>query len=124
MFQNFFGFNFFGIKPDVNNLMRISGPFGDKFVLGSFLQKILPVFIYLVIKNNQLLNKIKISDLIIIILVFSLIYRSGDRSVLGLIILFSFVFFLTFKPLRKKSLLVLILFIIISGLFSIHNPSI
>ena len=124
MFQNFFGFNFFGIKPDVNNLMRISGPFGDKFVLGSFLQKILPIFIYLIIKNNQISNKIKISDLIIVILVFSLIYRSGDRSALGLIILFSFVFFLTFKPLRKKSLLVLILFIIISGLFSIHNPSI
>ncbi len=124
LFQNFFGFNFFGIKPDTNNLMRISGPFGDKFVLGSFLQKILPIFIYLIIKNYQISNKIKISDIIIVILVFSLIYRSGDRSALGLIILFSFIFFLIFKSLRKKSLLVLILFIFISGLLSIHNPSI
>ena len=54
LFQNFFGFNFFGIKPDVNNLMRISGPFGDKFVLGSFLQKILPIFIYLIIKITNI----------------------------------------------------------------------
>ena len=45
-YQIFSGKDIFGIKPNNADLMRISGPFGDKFILGSFLQKILPVFIY------------------------------------------------------------------------------
>ena len=42
--QIFYGSDIFGLKPNSRDLMRISGPFGDKFVLGSFLQKILPKF--------------------------------------------------------------------------------
>ena len=104
--------------------MRISGPFGYKFILGSFLQKILPVFIYLVLKNHQNDKEIKFLDIIIIIFTFAIIYRSGDRSALGLIMLFSFIFFLINKKLRKKMMLILLLFIIISSAFSFHNPAI
>ena len=122
--QVFFGVDLFGLKPDNQNLMRISGPFGDKYILGSFLQKILPVFIYFVLKIYQLKKRIKISDIIIIIFTFTMIYRSGDRSAFGLILLFSFIFFLINGKLRKKMLAILVFFIVISSLFTLQNPKI
>ena len=103
--------------------MRISGPFGHKFILGSFLQKILPVFIYLILKNFKVENKIKLSDMLIIIFTFAIIYRSGDRSAFGLIMFFSLIFFVINKPLRKKMAVILILFIIISSAFTFQNPN-
>ena len=124
VFQVFFGFDVLGIKPINTDLMRISGPFGDKYVLGSFLQKILPVFIYLITKKYQIIKKIKLLDLVILILSFSLIYRSGDRSALALILLFSFIFFIINKDLRKKASIVLVSFVILSSLFSLQNPKI
>ncbi len=93
LIQIFFGSDIFGLEPNSRDLMRISGPFGDKFILGSFLQKILPVFIYLILKKHKFEKEIKFFDLTIIIFTFAIIYRSGDRSALGLIILFSFIFF-------------------------------
>ena len=80
------------------------------FILGSFLQKILPVFIYLILKNFKVENKIKLSDIVIIIFTFAIIYRSGDRSAFGLIMFFSLIFFAINKPLRKKMLAILIFF--------------
>ncbi len=124
IFQIFFGFDIFGIKTINNDLMRISGPFGDKFILGSFLQKILPIFIYLILKNFEKIKKIKFLDILILIFSFVLIYRSGDRSAFGLIILFSFIFFLINKPLRKKMLIIALFSIIISTLFTFQNPKI
>tara|TARA_A100001011_G_scaffold395245_2_gene489690 strand:- start:4451 stop:5647 length:1197 start_codon:yes stop_codon:yes gene_type:complete len=122
IFQVFYGSDFFGLKPDSLDLMRISGPFGSKHVLGSFLQKILPVYIYLTLKIFETHKKIKIIDLIIITLSFVLIYRSGDRSALGLIFLFSFIFFLINKTLRFKMIKILIFAILISLVFTIQNP--
>ena len=62
LFQVFTGKDLFGLEPNSVNLMRISGPFGDEFVLGSFMQKILPIFIYLIFKRREIINKIHISD--------------------------------------------------------------
>ena len=121
-FQVIYGADIFGLKPYSPDLMRISGPFGDKHILGSFLQKILPVFIYLVLKIFENNNKIKLSDIIIITLSFVLIYRSGDRSALGLILLFSLIFFIINKSLRAKMIKILIFSILVSVIFTIQNP--
>ena len=117
--QVFFGVDIFGLKTNNQDLMRVSGPFGDKFILGSFLQKSLPVFIYLVFKNFKFTKKIKILDIIILIFSFVIIYRSGDRAAFGLIMLFSFIFFLINKPLRKKN--VNYCFFHIISLYIIHT---
>ncbi len=122
--QIFYGSDIFGFKPNSIDLMRISGPFGDKFVLGSFLQKILPIFIYFILKNNEKLNKIKWVDLVIIALSFVIIYRSGDRAALGLILFFSLIFFIIYKPFRKKILLVSLIFLFVSTVLSFQNPKI
>ena len=123
-YQIFSGKDIFGIKPNNADLMRISGPFGDKFILGSFLQKILPVFIYLIMKITKKDNKIKLSDFIILILSIVLIYRSGDRSALGLILIFSFIFFLINKSLRINIIKIFLIFLIFSILVTIQNPKI
>ncbi len=124
IFQAFFGFDIFGLKTNNHDLMRISGPFGDKFILGSFLQKILPIFIYLILKDFKKNKKIKITDIFILIFSFVIIYRSGDRAAFGLIILFSFIFFMINRPLRNKMLIIALFSIIISGLFTLQNPKI
>ena len=123
-YQIFAGKDIFGLKPNNADLMRISGPFGDKFILGSFLQKILPVFIYLIMKITKKDNKIKLSDFIILILSIVLIYRSGDRSALGLILIFSIIFFLINKYLRINIIKIFFIFLIISVLVTIQNPRI
>ena len=122
--QVFFGVDVFGLKTNNNDLMRVSGPFGDKFILGSFLQKSLPVFIYLILKNFEFTKKIKVLDIIILIFSFVIIYRSGDRAAFGLIMLFSFIFFLINKPLRKKMLIIAFFTLFLSTLFTLQNPKI
>ena len=122
--QVFTGKDLFGLEPESATLMRISGPFGDEFVLGSFIQKILPVFIYLVIKKREIVNKIFFTDYIIIIFSFVIIYRSGDRSALGLILFFSFIIFFIYKDFRKKMMLIFGIFIIFCSILSLHNPNI
>ena len=124
IFQIFFGFDFFGLKTNNDDLMRISGPFGDKFILGSFLQKILPIFIYLILKEYENIKKIKVLDIIILILSLVIIYRSGDRAAFGLIILYSFIFFLINKPLRSKMLIIFSFTLLISIFLTIQNPKI
>jgi len=124
IFQTFYGADIFGLKPNSIELMRISGPFGDKFILGSFLQKILPVFIYLILKDFEIHKKFKLSDIIILIFTFVIIYRSGDRSALGLAMFFSLIFFAINKSLRKKMIAIAIFFLMISSIFSIQNPKV
>ncbi len=122
--QVFFGVDIFGLKTNNHDLMRVSGPFGDKFILGSFLQKILPVYIYLILKNFEKNKKLKITDIFILILSFVIIYRSGDRAAFGLVILFSFIFFMINRPLRKKMLIIALFSFILSALFTLQNPKI
>ena len=124
LLQAFTGVDLFGLEPDSINLMRISGPFGDEFVLGSFIQKVLPIFIYLVFKKREAINKIQYFDYIIIIFSFVIIYRSGDRSALGLILFYSFLFFLIYKEFRKKLLIIFGIFVIFSSVLSVQNPNI
>ncbi len=124
LIQIVFGKDIFGLEPNSIDLMRISGPFGDKFILGSFLQKFLPIFIFFILKKYQLIKKIKILDIAIITFSFVMIYRSGDRSALGLIILYSIIFFIINVEFRKKMLAIFLFFLVVSSIFTIHNPKI
>lgn len=123
-FQIFYGKDFFRLTTNSIDLARISGPFGDSFILGSFLQKILPVYIYLILKNYNKNKKILIFDYLILIFVFVLIYRSGDRSALGLISFFSILFFIINKTFRKNMINIFGFATLISFLFTLQNPKI
>ena len=77
-FQVFSGKTFFGIYQ---TNVRISGIFNDELVLGSFLIKTLPIYISLVFYNMNLFNKyFNISQFILIIFSFFLIYFAGEKT--------------------------------------------
>ena len=122
-YQIFTGKDFFGMSPTDQELRRISGPFGDKQVLGSFIQKILPVFIYFMIKNFNSLKKINLLDMFIVTLGFVLIFRSGDRAAFGLIMLYSLLFFIIFKEFRKYFLIYGLLFFVFSSFLLFQNQT-
>lgn len=122
--QIFLGKNILGYEPQSRDLMRISSFFNDKFILGSFLQKITPVYLYLIFKKFENKNLYLNINSIIVIIMFIITFRSGDRAPLGLLILYGSIFFLIQKKLRKKLLILSgIFFIGIFGLI-IQNDSI
>ena len=102
LFQYKFGFNFLGFE--IENPDKLNGLFGDEAVLGSFLVRLTPLlfavlFYYLKPDKNIF---IVISILLLIELV---IFLSGSRSSLFLMILFVSLMFLTYKNLRKPILI-------------------
>jgi len=75
-FQFITGKNIFGyslVRPD-----RLGGLFFDELILGSYLGKILPVFLTLYILNKEYIKKYYI--LVLVLLSYILIFLSGERS--------------------------------------------
>ncbi len=79
-FQWFFDKNIMGYTPE--SVLRLSGVFKDEYILGSFLQKIYPIFLSLSLFIYNKPKKSNIYFFIISFLVFNLIILSGDRSAL------------------------------------------
>ena len=96
IFQYSFGFNILGYEKT----SRISSFFGDELIMGSYVIKLFPLFVFLYFFQNQ---KILITYTLLSLILISLllIFLSGERSALGLyflyIFLLSFVLFDNFK---------------------------
>lgn len=109
IFQYFYHYDFFGFPAvyfDDLGLYRLSGTFNDELVVGSYLNKTLPIVIFGCIYYLNF-NKTKI--LILIIMVIILINLTSERSAFLLSIIYLFlVIFLFYK---KKSLILLLIFI-------------
>jgi len=110
--QIFFGFNLLGQIPPAKELNRISSFFGEELILGSFLQKIIPVYILLVIKKFKDHKFYLNLNFIFLAIIFLVIFRSGDRAAFGLIIIFLTIFFIIQRTLRKKILMVFFVMVI------------
>jgi len=97
-FQFLSGKNLLGYKI-INN--RISGIFGSELILGSFLFKIIPIITWLIfytdfnIRNNRKKLIFFFSFYILVI------FLTGERTSLGLTILFFILVIILLKPLRK-----------------------
>ena len=100
-FQFFFGENLFGMKTIYNNNSRFSGLFGDEYIMGGYLLKMLPIltFITLLIKK-ELTKYIFAASILCQSLIYASIYISGERA--SLFLLF---FFLILTTLANKKLL-------------------
>ena len=98
--QFFFDYNILGnpkIRPD-----RLTGFFGDKMILGSYLSRILPLIVGLFFYNIEALNKKqKISGIFIIFISFITIILSGERMPLISIIIY-FISLMIFINISKK----------------------
>lgn len=109
LIQYFFGKDIFGFKGDGR---RLSGPFGNEYIAGSFIQRFyifLPFFLLLFvkIKKESLSNLLFLSILLVSILgaLFS-----GNRVPLILFILSLVMIFFFQKSLRRNLLIIFIIF--------------
>ena len=109
--KNIFGYK--SLRPD-----RLGGLFFDELILGSYLQKIIPIFLTFYFLNRDLINKKII--FIFLLLSYFLIFLSGERASFLLINLF-FVLFLPFF-FSIKRIFFLIIFVILL-IFSFINSS-
>jgi O-antigen ligase len=100
LIQFFFDHNILGnskIRPD-----RLTGLFGDKMILGSYLSRILPLIVGLFFYNIEALNKKqKILGIFIIFISFITIFISGERMPL-ISIVFYFISLIIFINISKK----------------------
>ena len=94
---------------------RISGFFGEELILGSFILRILPIFLIFIVMNNHLnTNKKNIYYATIISLACFVIYLSGERTAFGLLILYFFTLFYISSHLRKLITIIIIIFLALS----------
>ena len=96
---------------------RISGLFYDESILGSYVEKILPIYLGLIFLNQK-----SIKYYILAIIFFFLIIISGERSSIALSILFLVTFSLSYKSnIKEKFYFVTIFVLTIVLIFS--NPN-
>ena len=106
--QYYFGQNLIGYEIIKG---RISSFFGDELILGSFLLKILPIFLVVLVLNGKINNKQNNYIYIILISFISLIiYISGERTSFFLLIFFYIMLFIFLKSLRKFIILICALY--------------
>tara|TARA_A100001015_G_C14988931_1_gene712916 strand:- start:215 stop:1474 length:1260 start_codon:yes stop_codon:yes gene_type:complete len=114
MLQFFYGTNIFGFKSDFFG--RISGLFGDEYILGSYISRLTPLILglsYFYFKDKKTL-------IIIIFCVFYLtVLISGERTSFVLINIFLIYFFIFVKSYRKHKIYLVILISLVS-LFSLN----
>jgi len=118
-FQFFFKENLIGlIKPG----SRLSSFFCDELILGSYLSRMFPVFLFLTIFINEK-KKIYIT-LFTLILVEVLVFISGERSAFFYINLSTLFFIILVKSFKKLKIIIFSLSILIIILISVFNQSV
>ena len=114
IFQFFNGENLFGNKIIRN---RISGVFGSEHILGGFLVKLFPLYLWLIFYINFDLKK-NFKYIILILSAFLIcIYLTGERTSLALLLILLILLTVFVKKIRKiifYSFTVLLIFIFIT----------
>ena len=106
-FQIIFGYNFFGIENKISD--RVSGLFGDEYILGSYLVRMLPILIALKINSLEFNKKNTILFIISIALYNLLIFYTAERTAFILNLIFFFLIVLTVKKIRFKILTIILI---------------
>lgn len=117
-FQFITGKNIFGyttVRPD-----RVGGLFFDELILGSYLGKILPIFLTFYILNKEYFKKYYI--LILVLLTYILIFISGERSAFFTTTLY-LIMVTPFLIGLKRSIVLFILIITIFGALILTNKN-
>lgn len=117
-YQYFFGYNFLGIPYDG---YRLSGLFGSELIMGSFLIRLYPLLIGLIILN---FNKGHLFWLAFIsyILIDILVFLSGERSAFFNLIMSTIIIIVLIKKWKIMRLLAFIISsLIITGIVFLNN---
>ena len=97
-FQFIVGKNLFG-NEIINE--RVSSIFGEELILGSFLIKTLPIFLWLIIYLRFDIEKNKLFLIFFFSFFLITIYLSGERTSFALMMIFTFLIIFFVKSLKK-----------------------
>ena len=117
-FQYLFGFNILGISPiTMEQGIAVTSFFGDEKILGSYLIRIFPIFIYLYYLNKKKkVNLTYINFLSIVIIIITILSYERIATFFSLITFF-FLFIFNYINYKKKKIFI-ILILILLGIFS------
>ena len=105
-YQYFFGKNLFGFGIEDN--IRLSLSFNDKLILGGYLSRLFPILVASIIALSS--NKLTLITLpLILILSDTLIYISGERTALGLMMLSTILIIILLSRYRIIRIITLVL---------------
>ncbi len=119
--QIIFGYNLFGMKTAISD--RISGLFGDEYVLGSYLVRLFPLLLALII------DKIKFNFKNVLIFIASislfnlLIFYTAERTAFVLNIVFLILLTAIIKKVRKVLIITFLTSLIFIGISAKLNQS-
>ncbi len=116
--QYFTGTDIFGYKISTSHGVRLSGPFGDEYVVGAFLSKLF--FLSILFLDSK---KFRYYNICLILMILIIIILSNERSASLMFLVASFFYFIfnNFFSIKEKIIKLLLFFSIIISLFS-FNP--
>ena len=121
LLQYFLGKDIFGYVYSQTHGGRLSGPFGDEWIVGSFLSKILFLSIIYFLYNYER----KFYDIIFLFISITIIFLTNERSAILMTLFSSFIYlFFRFKNLKVKVIFfssLILITIFFSSIPSIKN---
>ena len=119
LIQYFFGQDIFGFKYNEGHGLRLSGPFGDEFVAGSFIAKLAFLsLIYIYSKNNTLM----LFAILIVINLMTFLTNERSASIMLFLSTVIFIFFNNFLNTKSKIIFSSVIFIVVTT-FIYFNPN-
>ena len=119
LIQYFFGQDIFGFKYNEAHGLRLSGPFGDEFVAGSFIAKIAFLsLIYIYSKNNTL----TLFATLILINLITFLTNERSASIMLFLSTFIFIIFNNFLNSKAKFIFSSAIFLVVT-IFIYFNPN-
>ncbi len=119
--QFFYGSNLFGFG--VKEITRLSLPFNDKLILGGYLARLFPILVAVLFLGNASIYKY-IFFAVILIVTDVLIYISGERTALGLMLLSTILIIIFLNSHRILRITTLFFSIIIIAFITLSNDQI
>ena len=120
-FQYFIGFNFLGFPYSGG---RISGIFGDEFILGGYLSRIFPVILALNLISFKNSSFISFLTILLLVIVDVLVYLSGERTAFFYLLMSTLIIIFFVKSMRFYRIITFITSIIIIIFISFFNSTI
>ncbi len=120
LIQFYFGKN---ITGNILIPTRVSSFFGDELIMGSFISKIFPINLIFISFLDIENKKKKLLYLITIIFSFILIFLSGERTSLGMLLFQIFFIFLFLKYNNYKKILYFLIFLVLISSVSLIDRS-
>ncbi|MDB9818862.1 O-antigen ligase family protein [Pelagibacterales bacterium] len=122
-YQYITGFNLFGFEYS-HQYGRLSGIFGDKWIIGNFLSRTFPIIFALLIMNFKYSRKVALLMIFILITTDILIFLSGERSAFISLLLGSILIIILSNKWKRFRAFSLIFSLLVIILISISNNNI